>query len=109
MAGSLESIKNSWKRKSLQRLCEILRIEHVSRPTLKQTDQLWGIKMTIDNMPKRIARSAGFLYPILIPIGIFGLVYVPSSLYIPGDMAATVNNIVDSESMFRLGMVSTFL
>jgi hypothetical protein len=52
------------------------------------------------------ARLAGLLYLALAALSAFGLVYVPSMLIVPGDAAATANNIVTSESLFRLGFVS---
>jgi hypothetical protein len=51
------------------------------------------------------ARTAGFLYLILAVTGGFSMLYVPS-LIVPGDAAATANNIVAYESLFRLGVVS---
>lgn len=38
--------------------------------------------------------------------GLFSLAYVPSKLIVWGDASATVHNIVASESLFRLGIVS---
>lgn len=54
---------------------------------------------------KRTARVAGGLYLLLIVIGPFSLLYVPSTLIVPGDAAATANNIMASESLFRAGIV----
>jgi hypothetical protein len=51
------------------------------------------------------ARTAGFLYLILAVTGGFSMLYVPS-LIVPGNAAATANNIVAYESLFRLGVVS---
>ncbi len=59
--------------------------------------------------PKHIARLAGFLYLLLVPLGYFGLLYISEVLVAPGDMATTVSNIVASESLFRLSMVSALL
>lgn len=53
-----------------------------------------------------IARSAGALYLIVVVTGIFSLIYVPSQLTVQGDATATVNNIVASEPLFRLGIAS---
>ena len=61
------------------------------------------------NPSKHAAKLAGLLYLILIPVGFFGVAYVPSLLVVPGDMATTMRNIVASESLFRLSMVSAFL
>ena len=58
------------------------------------------------NSPKKTARTAGFLYLIVVVTGIFNLIYVPSQLNVPGNALATVNNILASESLFRLGIVS---
>jgi hypothetical protein len=58
--------------------------------------------------PNKTARIAGFLYLILLPLGIFGIMYVPS-LIVPGDAAATANNIMASESLFRLSIVSALI
>ncbi len=57
------------------------------------------------NSINRTARLAGFLYLLLLPLGIFGVVYVQSITVVPGDMAATVNNIMASETLFRLGIL----
>jgi len=66
-----------------------------------------GNKMTILlTNSKHIARLAGFLYFLLIPLGFFGVTYVTSALIVSGDAAATVNNIIASESLYRLSMVS---
>ena len=54
----------------------------------------------------RIARTAGFLYLIVVITGIFSLVYVPSQITAKGDAPAIVNSIVASESLFRLGIAS---
>ncbi len=59
--------------------------------------------------PNKTARIAGFLYLILLPLGIFGIMYVPSILLVPGDAAATANNIMASESLFRFGIVSALI
>ena len=55
--------------------------------------------------PNKTARIAGFLYLIMFPLGLFGMMYVPSILIVPGDAATTANNIMASESLFRLSLV----
>jgi hypothetical protein len=64
---------------------------------------------TAETSPFLIARVAGFLYLLVIPLGIFGALYVPSKLIVPGNAAATARNLVASESLFRLGIVSDLL
>jgi hypothetical protein len=52
----------------------------------------------------KTARLAGLLYLISVVTGIFSLIYVPSHIYVHGDVSATVNNLISSESLFRLGI-----
>jgi hypothetical protein len=58
--------------------------------------------------PRFIARVAGLLYLIGGVTGVFGIVYGPS-LVVAGDAAATSRNILASESLFRLSIVSALL
>jgi len=53
---------------------------------------------------KRQARIAGLLYLMLLPTGIFSLIYVPSTLFVSGDAAATIQNIEASELLYRSGI-----
>ena len=62
-----------------------------------------------ETSPRLLARVSGFLYLLIIIGGLFSLLYVPSTLIMPGDAGATASNIVASESLFRLGMVSSLL
>jgi hypothetical protein len=57
----------------------------------------------------RTARIAGILYLSLLPLGIFGLLYVSASVIVPGDAAATAANIIASESLFRTSIVTALL
>lgn len=59
--------------------------------------------MTDEN---KISRLAGLLYLIVVVTGIFSLAYVPSQITVPNDPQATANNIIASESLFRLGIAS---
>lgn len=59
--------------------------------------------------PNKTARIAGFMYLLLIPLGVLGIMYVPSTLFVPGDMAATASNILANESLFRISIVSALL
>lgn len=58
---------------------------------------------------KKTARIAGLLYLVNAVTGFFGIVYVPSRLVVSGNAAATANNILASERLFRLGMVSELI
>lgn len=55
---------------------------------------------------KKTARTAGFLYLIVVITGIFSLAYVPSKLIVWNDAAATVTNLQNSEFLFRLSIVA---
>src|ERR1044072_8038438 len=51
------------------------------------------------------ARVAGALYLVSNIFAPFTLLYLPSRFVVRGDAAATSNNIMASESLFRLGIV----
>ncbi len=57
----------------------------------------------------RTARLAGVLYLLMMPLGVFGIVYVPARLIVRGDPAATAERIAASEWLFRSGAVSHLL
>ncbi|MGD1897744.1 MAG: DUF4386 domain-containing protein [Phormidesmis sp.] len=50
------------------------------------------------------ARIGGILYLIIIIGGLFGAGYVPYTIVVQGDAAATVNNILANESLYRFGL-----
>jgi hypothetical protein len=52
------------------------------------------------------ARIAGVLYLISIVAGGFGELYVPSKFIVSADATATANNIIASDSLFRMGFAS---
>lgn len=58
---------------------------------------------------KTTARIAGLLYLLQIPLGVFGILYVPKVLMVPGNIDATTSNILANEFLFRLGIVSSIL
>src|ERR1700719_4073114 len=53
---------------------------------------------------KNPGRFAGLLYVLISIPGAFALIYVPSKLIVDGNATATANNIVASETLFRLGI-----
>ena len=61
------------------------------------------------NSTKQTARIAGVLYLVNAVTGFFGIIYVPSRLIVSGKAAATANNILASEGLFRLGIVSELI
>jgi len=64
---------------------------------------------TAQTSPLILARVAGFLYLLTVPLGVFNFLYIPSNLIVSGDAVATAHNIMASESLFRLGIVSALL
>src|SRR5215813_2007203 len=63
---------------------------------------------TADGSINKTARVTGLLYLTLVPLGFF-TIYVSSQLVVPGEAARTASNILASELLFRLGIVSAFL
>ena len=59
--------------------------------------------------PKKTARVAGFLYMLLIPLGVFGMLYVPNTLFVPGDVPTTISNIMANQTLFRSSIVIALL
>ena len=57
----------------------------------------------------RTARRAGLLYLLMLPLGVFGIVYVPTALIVRGDATETAERIAASEWLFRSGIVSHLL
>ena len=55
---------------------------------------------------KKAARTAGAIYLSMVVTGPFSLIYVPSKLIVRGNAAATANNILAHETMFRLAILA---
>src|SRR5437868_5626054 len=53
---------------------------------------------------KKAARIAGFIYLSMVFTAPFSLIYVPSKLIVRGNAAATADNILAHETMFRLSI-----
>jgi hypothetical protein len=64
---------------------------------------------TAETSPLVYARVAGFLVILLVLLGPFSQLYVPSTLIVPGDATATADNIRASGWLLRLGIVSDSL
>src|SRR5919112_5621472 len=54
---------------------------------------------------KNTARLAGFLILLIAILSPFSILYLPSTLIVPGDAATTASNVMASEGLFRLGIV----
>ena len=57
----------------------------------------------------KIARIAGILYLVIIISGIFAEFFVRTGLIVPGDAAATADNILTSEMLFRAGIATDLI
>src|SRR6266536_3760346 len=53
---------------------------------------------------KKAARIAGAIYASMVVTGPFSLIYVPGKLIVHGNAAATADNILAHETMFRLSI-----
>ncbi|HYG02731.1 MAG TPA: DUF4386 domain-containing protein [Chryseosolibacter sp.] len=58
------------------------------------------------NPLRRTARFAGFLYLLWTLTAMYGLIYVQSKTIVKGDAAATANNILNNEFIFRTGILN---
>ena len=58
------------------------------------------------NTLKKISKIAGVGYLFIFVTGIFSNFFVMESLTVPGNAAATVNNISDNQSLYRIGILS---
>jgi hypothetical protein len=54
---------------------------------------------------KNTARLAGLLILLIAVLAPFSILYLPSTLIVPGDAAATASNVMASEGLFRLGIL----
>ncbi len=61
------------------------------------------------NSLKNTARLAGLLYLLNVVIFPYGIIYVPSQIMVSGDVAATANNILNNEFLFRTGIVGNLI
>lgn len=57
----------------------------------------------------KISRIAGLIYAGVVATGIFSLMYVPSLLINDDNASTTYQNITNSESLFRVGIISGLL
>lgn len=58
---------------------------------------------------KNTARIAGLLYLFLIITGVYGVMYVPSQIIVPGDSVSTAKNIISNEILFRSGVLNDII
>jgi hypothetical protein len=65
---------------------------------------------TAETSPNTVARITGLLYgPLMLPLGLFGLMYVPTVLVVAGDAVTTTKNIMANIGLFRLSIVTALI
>lgn len=64
---------------------------------------------TASDYPNYLARKAAILYLLLIPLGFFGLMYIPEVLTDWNDAVATYHNLSANLQYFRLSIFSALL
>ena len=62
-----------------------------------------------ETSPQVYARIGGVLYLIIIVIGFCSEFFVRDKLVVPGDVTATANNIVASESLWRISIAGELI
>jgi len=63
----------------------------------------------VEESPQAYARTGGVLYLIIIVAGLFGEVFVRSTLIVSGDATATAQHIMGSELLWRLGIAGDLI
>lgn len=58
---------------------------------------------------KQNARKAGIFYFLQIPLGVFGIMYVPKFIVVNNDIVATLTNFIQNESTIRWSILSSIL
>ena len=61
---------------------------------------------SLEVMPKKYAKIAGFLYLLIIVFGISSEVFIRSRLVVSGNAADTAANILASKGLFRFGFIA---
>jgi hypothetical protein len=64
---------------------------------------------TVEKSPQLYARIGGVLYLIIIVIGFCSEVFVRDKLVVSGDVTSTANNIVASESLWRISIAGDLI
>ncbi|BCB76921.1 hypothetical protein GCM10022251_76320 [Phytohabitans flavus] len=65
--------------------------------------------MFTESQQRTAARVAGFVLLLLMAAGFFSQIFVPAKLIVADDAAATAQNILDSERLFRIGAAADVL
>jgi hypothetical protein len=82
---------------------------HPSEKSASANRVLKRERISETNSIQKTARFAGVLYLIITVAAIIAHIYVPSNIIVPGDAAATANNIMNNETLFRFGGIGAEL
>lgn len=66
-------------------------------------------KLNTNNQMKKNARIAGLLYLIIILSGLFSEMFVRSGIVVLNDASATATNIMENQTLFRIGFLSDLI
>jgi hypothetical protein len=58
---------------------------------------------------QKLARIASLLYLVIVICGFWGIMYVPSQIKVKNNPAATMNNMLQNEFLFRSGIASQLI
>lgn len=58
---------------------------------------------------RKLARTTGFFYLLIIVCGLMSGIFVREALIDPSDAKATLNNLIGNESLFRLGFLGDLI
>ena len=61
------------------------------------------------NSKKKTARIAGILYLLIAITGGFGIMYAPSSIIVSDDATATANNLINSDFIYTVSILSNLI
>ena len=64
---------------------------------------------TVQISPQVYARIGGILYLLIIIVGALGEIFIRGKLIVPGDAMSTANNIMASQSLWRIGIAGDLL
>ncbi|MDX1351341.1 MAG: DUF4386 domain-containing protein [Putridiphycobacter sp.] len=58
---------------------------------------------------KKLARQAGILYLLLVPFGVFGILFIPMHFVVPDNIQLTIHKIASDTFTFRLSIMSALV
>ncbi len=67
------------------------------------------VELTTDISQRQAITALRIMYPIWAIVGIFSIQYVPATLIVLGDAAATASNIMANELLFRIGIAGSLI